>query len=74
MKLSHQLFYLSCFTNAVSQVIQFCTANFTAANNLNLYYVGGMQRPCLLNTNTVGALSYSESLSGASALSLKTVP
>ena len=30
-----------------------------------------MQRLCLLNTNTVGALSYSESLSGAPALSLK---
>ena len=71
MKLFYKLFNLSCFTYTISQVVQFRTAYFTMTDNLNLNYMWGMKRPCFLNTNTVGALSYCESLSCASTLSLK---
>ena len=71
MKLFYKLFNLSSFTYAVSQIVQFRTTYFTMTDNLNLNYVWGMKWPCFLNANTVGALSYCESLSCASTLSLK---
>ena len=70
MKLFYKLFNLSCFTYAVSQVVQFRTTYFTMTDNLNFNYVWGMKWPCLLNANTVGCFSYCESLTGASALFL----
>ena len=40
-------------------------------NNLNLLYVRGMQRPCLLNAYAVGILSYSKGSAGSAALLLQ---
>ena len=44
--LFNQLFYFCFFTNTVSQVIQFRSSYFTSSDNLDLFYVRGVQRPC----------------------------
>ena len=68
--LFYQLFYLCRLADAVSQVIQFRASYFTAANHLDLLNVRRMQRPGLLNADSVRIFSYREGLSVASALSL----
>lgn len=55
---------------ALSEVEEFCSSDLTAAYDLNVSYVRGMKRPCLLNTNAVGHLTNCECLADACALTL----
>ena len=45
------LFDSSCFTNAITEVVQLSTADFTTAHNLNAGDTGGMEQKDSLDTN-----------------------
>lgn len=58
--LSDKLFNLSLLTNSLADIVEFSAANFTAAYNYYLRYIGRMKREGFLNTYTVSNASYSK--------------
>ena len=68
IRLFYQFFNFGLLAYPVSQVVQFGSSYFTFSYQLNLLYIGRVQRPCLLNADAVGALSYGKGSSVAAAL------
>ena len=58
--MSDKLFNLSLLTNSLADIVEFSAANFTAAYNYYLLYIGRMKREGFLNTYTVSNASYSK--------------
>ena len=65
---SDEFFYLSCLTYAFTNVVEFSTANFTTAGNVNLNNVGRVERESLFYADTVSDLSNGKGFSDAAVL------
>ena len=66
----HPLLNLSLLAAKLTQIVQFRSSDFTMSYNFYLLYIRRIQRPCLLDTDAAGLLSYSEGRANAAALNL----
>ena len=64
-------FYLGSLADSSSEIVQLRTSYLASSDDLNLLDLRRMQRPCLLNADSVGVLSDGECRSDTSALLLE---
>ena len=61
------LFGLGSFAHSVAQIVELCASDLTAANSLDLLYVGRMDRERLFNAYAVADSSDGKRLGNAAA-------
>ena len=59
---------LGRLTNSVTQIVELCTSDLTLTDNVNLLYVGGVDREGLFYATAVRNTSYRERLGDSAAM------
>ena len=57
----------SCFTGEVTQIVEFCTANYATACNFDFFDSGAVQRESSFNAYAIGYTAYGKGFTDTAA-------